>query len=128
MLNPLNAELSPICHLLALLGAHRILHVSRVRVNSLFTTHRTFDGLQFETATASDETQTTEKRQANAKKLLILANCKYFRTEIHFFLTTSKLKESTGPISLTWFIPGNYSLSDTGRYPHCLDIMNGNNE
>jgi len=33
-LNPLNAELNPICHLLALLGAHHILHVSRIRVNS----------------------------------------------------------------------------------------------
>jgi len=32
-LNNLNAELNPICHLLALLGAHHILHVSRVRVN-----------------------------------------------------------------------------------------------
>jgi len=31
-LNPLNAELNPICHLLALLGAHHILHVSRMRV------------------------------------------------------------------------------------------------
>jgi hypothetical protein len=31
--NPLNAELSPICHLLALLGAHPIFHVSRIRVN-----------------------------------------------------------------------------------------------
>jgi len=31
-LNPLNAELNPICHLLALLGAHRILHISRIRV------------------------------------------------------------------------------------------------
>ena len=31
--NPLNAELNPICHLLALLGAHHILHVSGVRVN-----------------------------------------------------------------------------------------------
>ena len=30
--NPLNAELNPICHLLALLGAHYILHVTRVRV------------------------------------------------------------------------------------------------
>jgi len=28
-----NAELNPICHLLALLGAHHILHVSRIRVN-----------------------------------------------------------------------------------------------
>ena len=31
-LNPLNAELNPICQLLALLGAHPILHVSRIRV------------------------------------------------------------------------------------------------
>ena len=33
--NPLNAELNPICHLLALLGAHQILHVSRIRVTYL---------------------------------------------------------------------------------------------
>ena len=32
-LNPLNTELNPICHLLALLGAHHILHFSRIRVN-----------------------------------------------------------------------------------------------
>jgi hypothetical protein len=32
--NPLNAELNPICYLLALLGPHHILHVSRVRVKS----------------------------------------------------------------------------------------------
>ena len=31
VLNPLNAKLNPICHLLALLGAHPILHVSRIR-------------------------------------------------------------------------------------------------
>ena len=31
--NPLSAELNPICHLLALLGTHHILHVSRIRVN-----------------------------------------------------------------------------------------------
>jgi hypothetical protein len=31
VLNPLNAELNPICHLLALLGAHLIFHVSRIR-------------------------------------------------------------------------------------------------
>jgi len=30
--NPLNPELNPICHLLALLGAHPIFHVSRIRV------------------------------------------------------------------------------------------------
>ena len=35
VLNPLNAELNPICHLLALLGAHHNFHVSRIRVNPL---------------------------------------------------------------------------------------------
>jgi len=34
-LNPLNAELNPICHLLALLVAHHILHVSGLRVNDV---------------------------------------------------------------------------------------------
>jgi hypothetical protein len=32
VLNPLNAKLNPICHLLELLGAHHILHVSRMSV------------------------------------------------------------------------------------------------
>jgi len=32
--NPLNADLNPVCHLLALLGAHHILHISRIRVNA----------------------------------------------------------------------------------------------
>jgi len=32
MFNPLNPELNPICYLLALLGAHHFLHVSRIRV------------------------------------------------------------------------------------------------
>ena len=34
---PLNAELNPICHLLSLLGAHHILHVSRLRVKVVHT-------------------------------------------------------------------------------------------
>ena len=34
-INPLNAELNPICHLLALLGVHHFLRVSRIRVQSL---------------------------------------------------------------------------------------------
>ena len=35
-INHLNAELNPIYHLLALLGAHHIFHVSRLRVNKSF--------------------------------------------------------------------------------------------
>jgi hypothetical protein len=37
LLNPLNAELKPIRHLLALVGARHIVHVSRVRVNKCRT-------------------------------------------------------------------------------------------
>jgi len=34
-LNPLDAELIPFCHLLALLETHHILHVSRIRVKGI---------------------------------------------------------------------------------------------
>ena len=35
MFNSLNAKLNPICHLLSLLGAHHIFHVSGLRVKQL---------------------------------------------------------------------------------------------
>ena len=35
-INPLNAELNPICHLLALLGGATIVVVSRLRVKAFF--------------------------------------------------------------------------------------------
>ena len=38
IINPLNAELNPICHLLVLLGPHLIIYLSRMRVN--FLSHR----------------------------------------------------------------------------------------
>jgi hypothetical protein len=34
-IKPLNTELNPIYHLLALLGAHHILHVSMIRINCI---------------------------------------------------------------------------------------------
>ena len=39
IINPLNAELNPICHLLSLLGAHHIFHVSGIRVKQLYGEH-----------------------------------------------------------------------------------------
>jgi hypothetical protein len=36
LINPLNSELIPTCHLLALLGAHHILHVSRIRIKAVY--------------------------------------------------------------------------------------------
>ena len=50
-LNPLNAELNPICHLLALLEVHHIFHVSGLRVNIL--THQLREGLSFYTEWAT---------------------------------------------------------------------------
>ena len=38
VINPLNADLNPICHLLALLGAHPILYISRIRVKLVWPT------------------------------------------------------------------------------------------
>jgi hypothetical protein len=42
LINPLNAQLNPICHLLALLGAHHIFHVSGVRVNFFYAIYLVF--------------------------------------------------------------------------------------
>jgi hypothetical protein len=39
VVNPLNAELNPICHLLALLGGATIVVVSRLRVNARKMVH-----------------------------------------------------------------------------------------
>jgi hypothetical protein len=41
LVNRLNAKLNPICHLLALLGAHFIFHVSRIRVKQPIHEKRT---------------------------------------------------------------------------------------
>jgi len=51
--NPLNAKLNPSYDLLALLGAHHILHVSRIRVNSAFKWLRLW-GLDWALRSASE--------------------------------------------------------------------------
>jgi hypothetical protein len=38
VIKSLNTKLNPICHLLALFGAHHILHVSRIRVKPIAST------------------------------------------------------------------------------------------
>jgi hypothetical protein len=45
--NPWIAELNPIWHLLALLGAHHILHISRIRVNQLQAARLFFKRITF---------------------------------------------------------------------------------
>jgi len=39
LVNPLNAELNSICHLLAILGAHHSLHIGRIRVKQKVSAH-----------------------------------------------------------------------------------------
>jgi len=43
-LNPLNAKLNSICYLLALLGAHHIFHLSRIRVNYYYSSAFSSEG------------------------------------------------------------------------------------
>jgi hypothetical protein len=42
-INPLYAEFSPNCHLLALLGTHHILHVSEVRVKIMILEYQNME-------------------------------------------------------------------------------------
>ena len=56
-INPLNTELNPICHLLALLGAHNILHVNRVGVNVKFGKRFTYDAVEYSNIYISNEMQ-----------------------------------------------------------------------
>jgi len=49
----LNTELNPICHLLALLETHYILHVSRIRVKLQSTLSRSGDITQLRTTVFS---------------------------------------------------------------------------
>ena len=76
--NAFNAELNPICHLLALLGAHNILHVCRVRVKVLSAYGSTAIGPRHRALfTSSDQTP-------------IAANSQL----LHFTTLTSKLTSS----------------------------------
>ena len=48
LINSLNAESNPICHLLALLGGHHILHVGRIRVTAKIMAHINLAGYHLE--------------------------------------------------------------------------------
>jgi len=64
LVNPLNAKLNPICHLLALLGAHHILHVSRIRVK---IEHILAHQLPSKSTMASGEDSRERARNGNKK-------------------------------------------------------------
>ena len=64
-INPLNAELNPICHLLALLGAHHILHVSRIRVKFMVF----WDVTSYNLVYTTTQCQLSKDRAPAARKL-----------------------------------------------------------
>ena len=82
MFNALNAELNPICHLLALLGAHRILHVSRIRVKC--------DGTRAETRFRLSEKRTSLFNPLNAELNPIC--CLLALLGGHHFLHVSRIR------------------------------------
>jgi hypothetical protein len=65
-INPLNAELNSICHLLVLLGAHHILHVSGVRVKAQRLSW--FGRVQIMPDTGTVELETLNKRSQERPK------------------------------------------------------------
>jgi len=67
----LNAELNPICQLLALLGAHHILHVSGVRINSGALISSAVDILSRNT----DDLQLVVSRQRTQFHILVCQDC-----------------------------------------------------
>jgi hypothetical protein len=70
-INPLKADLNPICHLLALLGAHPILHISRIRVNILvsrvYSTNNSMESLII-----ANEESFLEVNAGNTKYMVLL--------------------------------------------------------
>ena len=62
-INPLYAELNPICHLLALLGAHHILHVSRIKVKSVVSCSR------FTASDGGAKSQKMDLKECRSKRL-----------------------------------------------------------
>jgi hypothetical protein len=79
--NPLNAELNLIHHLLALLGDHPILHVSRVRVKE-----------QFETKVSWTKVATMNHRKYNYKEQRVEDTFAVYPVVISFCVMTPKVK------------------------------------
>jgi len=65
----LNAKLNPICHLLALLGAYHILHISRIRVNL----YKSLDSLPVMNLNVNTKTGVSKTTAVNVALQLLLS-------------------------------------------------------
>jgi hypothetical protein len=94
-INPLNVELNPICHLLALLGAHHILHISRIRINNVRQTDIHTVEQQVPEPSAFEFEMVIEKLKSykspgidQIPAELIKAGVRTTRSEVHKFITS----------------------------------------
>jgi len=80
LVNPSNAELNPICYLLALLGAHHILHVSRIRVNARNVEHICLNVIRLQSRCAVSHCYPTRNQiQSTQNYWQTKKNWRYFR-------------------------------------------------
>jgi hypothetical protein len=87
----LNAQLNPICHLQALLGAHHILHISRIRVNDIWFSHYYFSSLISLAFTQSEVTALLGNHLLNfpTQTILLLTPVSFFSSYMrHPFIST----------------------------------------
>ena len=104
--NPLNAKLNPICHLLALLEAHHILHVGRVRVKKARSCASTYTSLLCGTSLRTELTLPHWPLQ------LFIQNIHHWKQNLtRYFTNCFKLLNHVRPWSeLRWT---NITLSNT---------------
>ena len=124
-INPLNAELNPICHLLALLGAHHIFHVSGLRVKKeikkelisqdklnvynlrLFAdwlkSHLTLDVLQQRVTTRCDSVVSFASTKASGTIILKIVSVSTWQ-EDSFNVSINRRVCGFSKVQLTWFL------------------------
>ena len=100
ILNTLNTELNPICHLLALLGVHHFLHVSRIRVkNGGGSIHSQWTGGEWWVCTNEDKCQveaTDIKFLRGIKRCTLhdMMQNKNTTQELNIFLDLDKIRDN----------------------------------
>jgi hypothetical protein len=115
VINSLNAELNSICHLLALLGTHHILHVSRIKVNYPHQwTPTACSAAKFltQTITQPAHLQESSVHRSHQKKYFNLLFGVRVRDVIHWNITCMVFL-SINKLMLI------YLLLDQCHFPHC---------
>ena len=105
-INPLNAELNSICYLLALLGAHHILHISRIRVNVYIPIFKMFH-----------PSSNTARTHAHTSISMLKSLVNFCSRD---FLFIKKFDDST--LAKRRIVVGHFVRSDTGHVMQAIDV------